>query len=301
MRRYLAVLPLLLCACKAPEESHMKVIIGAVMIDGQGGPPVSNSLVVVAGGEIREAGDMSNIPIPEEAGKINGAGRFLVPGLVDVCPRAEPPGMVRSDSPEEARAQVAAQVQAKAGIVYIGKSSPAATQAALEAARDAGIPALAMAATQAGFGELVAMGASGIIGMIGDTETLDPGLLARLRDLHIVVAPSLSTMPPGGEREIARRNTLRLFSAGVPLAVASRGGDALRETEALSDAGIPPLEAIVAATHNGAQALRQLEHRGTIQPGRIADMILLSANPGEDIRNLRRVAGRFTAGEWSEK
>ena len=108
-------------------------------------------------------------------------------------------------------------------------------------------------------------------------------------------------MPPGGEREIARRNTLRLFSAGVPLAVASRGGDALRETEALSDAGIPPLEAIVAATHNGAQALRQLEHRGTIQPGRIADMILLSANPGEDIRNLRRVAGRFTAGEWSEK
>ena len=38
----------LLCcsACKSPEESHMKAIIGAVLIDGQGGPPVSNSVVV---------------------------------------------------------------------------------------------------------------------------------------------------------------------------------------------------------------------------------------------------------------
>ncbi|MDR3701336.1 MAG: amidohydrolase family protein [Candidatus Sulfopaludibacter sp.] len=301
MRRYLAVLPLLLCACKSPEESHMKVIIGAVMIDGQGGPPVSNSVVVVAGGEIREAGVSSNIPVPAEADKIDGSGRFLVPGFVDVCPQAEPQGMVRSDSPEEARAQVAARVKAKAPVIYIGKSSTAATQAALEAAREAGIPAIGWAATEAGTNALVAMGASGIVGMIRDTETLDAALLARLRDLHIAVAPALSTMPPGGELEIARRNTLRLFAAGVPIAVASLGGDVLREAEALADAGIPPLEVIVAATRNGALALHQLERRGTIQPGRIADLILLAANPGEDVRNLRRVAGRLTAGEWIAK
>ncbi len=279
----------------------MKVIIGAVMIDGQGGPPVSNSLVLVAGGEIREAGAMSNIPIPAEADKIDGSGRFLVPGLVDVCPQAEPPGIVRSDSPEAARAQVAARVKAKAPVIYIGKSSPSAVQAALEAAREAGVPALGMADTQAGINALVAMGASGIVGTIGDTEALDAALLARLRDLQIVVAPSLSALPPGSQLEIARRNTLRLFSAGVPIAVASRGGDALREAEALSDAGIPPLEVIVAATRNGAMALHQLERRGAIQPGRIADMLLLTANPGEDIRNLRRVAGRLTAGEWTAK
>ncbi len=271
------------------------------MIDGLGGPPVSNSVVVVAGGEIREAGASSNVPIPAEADKIDGSGRYLVPGFVDVCPQAEPQGMIRSASPDDARRQVAALVAAKAPVIYIGKAAPAAVQTALEAARDAGVPALGQASTQAEAQFLVEKGASGIVGMIGDTEELAPAFLARLRDLRIVFAPSLSTLPAGAEMETARRNTRRLFAAGVPLAVASRGGDILRETEALSDAGIPPLDVIVAATRNGALALHQTERQGTIQPGRIANLILLAANPGEDVRNLRRVAGRLLAGEWVPK
>jgi len=300
MRRCLLLLPLLLCACKPAEESHMKAIIGAVMIDGAGGPPVSNSVVVVAGGEIRDAGASSNVPIPAEADKIDGSGRYLVPGFVDVCAAADPPGVVRATSPEEARARVAALVAAKVSVIYIGKAAPAATQAALEAARDAGIAALGQASTQAEVQLLVDGGVSGILGMIRDTEDLNAALLARLRDLHIVFAPSLATLPPG-EQEPARRNTRRLFAASVPLALASRGGDLLREAEALSDAGIPPLDVIVAATRNGALALHQAERQGTIQPGRRADLILLSANPGEDVRNLRRVAGRLVAGEWIRK
>jgi imidazolonepropionase-like amidohydrolase len=209
--------------------------------------------------------------------------------------------MVRSASADEARAQVAALAAAKAPVIYIGKAAPAAAQAALEAARDAGIPALGYASTQAGAQWLVDKGVSGIVGMIRDTEDPDPAFLARLRDLHIVFAPSLATLPPGAELETARRNSRRLFAAGVPLAVASNGGDILREAEALSDAGIPPLDVIVAATRNGALALRQSERQGTIHPGRIADLTLLAANPGEDIRNLRRVAGRLIAGEWVRK
>jgi len=270
------------------------------MIDGAGGPPVSNSVVVVAGGEIRDAGASSNVPIPAEADKIDGSGRYLVPGFVDVCAAADPPGVVRATSPEEARARVAALVAAKVSVIYIGKAAPAATQAALEAARDAGIAALGQASTQAEVQLLVDGGVSGILGMIRDTEDLNAALLARLRDLHIVFAPSLATLPPG-EQEPARRNTRRLFAASVPLALASRGGDLLREAEALSDAGIPPLDVIVAATRNGALALHQAERQGTIQPGRRADLILLSANPGEDVRNLRRVAGRLVAGEWIRK
>ncbi len=37
---------------------------------------------------------------------------------------------------------------------------------------------------------------------------------------------------------------------------------------------------------------------GAIQAGKRADMLLLSANPGEDIRNLRKVALRMSAGNW---
>jgi imidazolonepropionase-like amidohydrolase len=219
-----------LCACKPAEESRMKAIVGAVLIDGEGGPPVSNSVVVVAGDRIRASGAGSTVPIPAEADKIDGSGKFLVPGLVEVS------SGVRISSLAEVESQV------KNGV-------------------------------------------SAFVGMIRDTENLDPEFLSTLRNLQIVFAPALSTA--GDRLEVAKRNTRRLFQAGVPIALASDGHDAQREIELLQDAGLPPLDAIVAATRNG-----------TIQPGKPANLLLLSANPGEDVRNLRRVALRMVNGEW---
>ena len=69
-----ALLLLCLSACKPAEEGRAKAIIGAVLIDGAGGPPVTDSVVIVSGGLIRAAVARSNIPIPAEADKINGAG-----------------------------------------------------------------------------------------------------------------------------------------------------------------------------------------------------------------------------------
>jgi imidazolonepropionase-like amidohydrolase len=300
MRRYLALLPLLLCACKPSEQGHMKAIVGAVMIDGRGGPPLSNSIVVIDASAIREAGPSSAVPIPDEADKINGAGKFLVPGLVDVCPSAEPPGIVRATSADDARSQVGALIAANRSPIYVGKMPPAAIQAALEAARESTIPAIGLIATRADAQVMVDKGATALVGMIRDTEDLDAALLNRLRDLRIVVAPALAAIPPGPELDLARRNTKRMFDSGVLLAAASAGADLLRETEALAAAGIPPLDIIVAATQHSALALRQTD-AGTIQAGHRADLIMLSANPGEDIRNLARVAGRVTAGVWTEK
>src|SRR5215468_4361361 len=75
-----------LSGCKPTEESHMKAIIGAMLLDGSGGPPVSNSVVVVAGDRIRAAGASSTVPIPALADKIDGSGRFLVPAPIDIYP-----------------------------------------------------------------------------------------------------------------------------------------------------------------------------------------------------------------------
>jgi imidazolonepropionase-like amidohydrolase len=123
---------------------------------------------------------------------------------------------------------------------------------------------------------------------------VDPELLSKLRDLKIVFAPAL--VQAGKGLAVAQHNTYKMFRAGVPIALATGGGDPLREAELLSDAGIPPQDVIAAITHNSSVALR-LRDRGMIQaPGR-ADLLLLSANPGEDIRNLRKVALRMTAGE----
>jgi imidazolonepropionase-like amidohydrolase len=278
----------------------MKAIIGAIMIDGRGGPPLSNSIVVIDGSFIREAGPSSAVPIPDEADKINGAGRFLVPGLLDVCPSADPRGIVRAASADEARSQVAALIAARRPAIYLGKMSPAVTQAALEAVRESTIPAIGLIATKEEAQLMVEKGATALVGMIRDTEELDGAFLNRLRDLRIVVAPALGALAPGPESDVARHNTKRMFDAGVLLAAASAGADLLRDSEALAAAGIPPLDIIVAATQHGALALRNTD-AGTIQAGRRADLILLSANPGEDIRNLRRVAGRVTSGVWAEK
>jgi imidazolonepropionase-like amidohydrolase len=62
-----------------------------------------------------------------------------------------------------------------------------------------------------------------------------------------------------------------------------------REMELLVAAGLTPLEAITAATANGARALGLENTRGTIEHGKIADLVVLDADPIADIRNTRRV------------
>ena len=140
---------------------------------------------------------------------------------------------------------------------------------------------------------LIRNGISGFVGMFSDNEQPDLDLVAKLRDLRIFFAPAL------GKSSVSKpQSTLRLFQAGVPLGLASDGSDPIRELELLVEAGVPPLDAIVAATRNGAVVLRQDRERGTIQAGKRADLLLLSANPGEDIRNLRKVALKMVDGEW---
>jgi imidazolonepropionase-like amidohydrolase len=62
-----------------------------------------------------------------------------------------------------------------------------------------------------------------------------------------------------------------------------------RELELLVRAGLSPMEAIVAATRRPAERLGRRDVFGTIAPGRSADLLLLSADPLADIRNVRRI------------
>ncbi len=59
--------------------------------------------------------------------------------------------------------------------------------------------------------------------------------------------------------------------------------------ELLVEAGLTPLEALQTATLNPARALGLGESLGTIETGKLADLVLLEANPLEDIRNARRI------------
>jgi imidazolonepropionase-like amidohydrolase len=63
-----------------------------------------------------------------------------------------------------------------------------------------------------------------------------------------------------------------------------------REIEALVHHGVlTPLEAIVAATRNGAHAIGIEDSHGTIEPGKVANLVVLDRNPARDVRALRSV------------
>ena len=106
---------------------------------------------------------------------------------------------------------------------------------------------------------------------------------------------------PDGFRERANRfapdhdASFRLArAAGVMIASGSDQGPpreaALLEIELLARTGLGPHGAIVAATRTAALVCRAADRLGTIEPGKLADLIAVTANPLEDIAHLRRLA-----------
>jgi imidazolonepropionase-like amidohydrolase len=57
----------------------------------------------------------------------------------------------------------------------------------------------------------------------------------------------------------------------------------------VKECGFTAMEVLISATENGARAIGIEKTTGTIQPGKVADLVLLSANPAQDIENLDKV------------
>jgi imidazolonepropionase-like amidohydrolase len=98
-----------------------------------------------------------------------------------------------------------------------------------------------------------------------------------------------------------RRNLRRLHAAGVPVALgtdmwAFPGLGVSIEMELYVGAGLSPLEAIRAATETSARSLGVESDRGTLEPGKRADFLVLSADPLGDVRNVRKISEIFKNG-----
>jgi imidazolonepropionase-like amidohydrolase len=70
------------------------------------------------------------------------------------------------------------------------------------------------------------------------------------------------------------------------------------ELERFVAAGFSPLEALQTATLNPAKFLGRGNELGTIEKGKLADMVLLDANPLDDIRNTQKIAGVVANGRY---
>jgi len=98
---------------------------------------------------------------------------------------------------------------------------------------------------------------------------------------------------------IQGRNLKRMSEAGVKIAVGTDGNTPWAPHVEMADmvaAGMTPSQVITAATRNGAEFLR-IANTGTIANGMIADLIVLDANPLDDITNTRKINAVYLRGE----
>ena len=58
-------------------------LVGATVIDGTGGPPLTDATVLIENGRIKAVGPRSKVKIPKGCAQVDLRGRFIVPGLVD--------------------------------------------------------------------------------------------------------------------------------------------------------------------------------------------------------------------------
>jgi imidazolonepropionase-like amidohydrolase len=105
--------------------------------------------------------------------------------------------------------------------------------------------------------------------------------------------------PPHCTVDLSAKLTNQAWRSGVTIATGTDGETAgeepwpalFDEFELLHDkAGLPPSAVIAAATLNGAKAAGQERSMGTVEPGKLANMVVLTKNPLEDVKNLRSVA-----------
>lgn len=69
-----------------------------------------------------------------------------------------------------------------------------------------------------------------------------------------------------------------------------------RELHTMVLAGLPPMAALKTATMNAARALRVDDRLGTVEAGKLADLVIITGNPLDDIRNTRNVHTVIKAG-----
>lgn len=133
-----------------------------------------------------------------------------------------------------------------------------------------------------------------------------------------VANPQVAALPPHVREEAERflrvvgpvrarvaESVALARQAGVLIGSGSdAGGNALtphdfsmaRELEELVRLGCSPMEAIAIATRNNARILRWEHDLGTLEAGKLADMVVLAADPTADIANVRRVEAVYQGG-----
>lgn len=129
----------------------------------------------------------------------------------------------------------------------------------------------------------------------------DPKIVASMHDLETMpkdkiperVAKRIADKAPINPPTVSEQNLKKLWDAGIPIVMGTDAGNigtlhgpsVFREMALMRDAGLTPLEVLRTATTNGAKAMGREKDLGAIAPGKLADLVLLDADPLADVAN----------------
>jgi imidazolonepropionase-like amidohydrolase len=140
----------------------------------------------------------------------------------------------------------------------------------------------------------------------------DPEVIQSWSELSRIPAEKIrGGIPPAillSSRPTEFLNLQLLYAAGARIAAGTDAGNigtphgpALhREMELMMQAGMRPFDILISATRNAAAVMGKDKEVGTLQKGKLADIVLLDADPVRDIRNTQKIFRVMKAGQWVE-
>lgn len=207
------------------------------------------------------------------------------------------------------------KITATGGVLSVAKTGSAAQffedeiEAIVKVANDFGMKVAAHAHGDEGMQRAIQAGVSSIEhGTYMSEETMQ-----MMKDNEVYLVPTITAGKSTADSakiegyyvpivaEKARRigpiiqNTFaKAYEMGVPIAFGTdagvfRHGRNAKEFEYMVEAGMPPMEALYAATYSAADLLGKLDMLGTLEEGKVADLVAVPSNPLDDISVMNNV------------
>ena len=268
MRRFLPLLILFLGAraCgPAPGKPPEKIVVitNVNIVEVETGTIRTRLAVVIREGRISAIAKHAIIQESSQIVVVNGEGKYLIPGLWDMRIR-----LVEGTDLQHAKSVMVPLLLANGvtGVRDTGVDSAALKELRREVERGE-LPGPRMVTAAAPDGPVI------VVHDLAEAR-------AAVESLHKRPAPA---------RLLVGTDSVPGVDPGLALH---------RELQLLVEAGLTPLEALRAATLNPAHFLGKDKEMGGVETGKLADLVLLDANPLEDIRNLDKIDGVVAAGRY---